>query len=220
MSHMALARPPRQFRRHRPASNLFMRMKTAMTRLVLEVFWPGVISPTTDGTIYGPSPGGRVPALDLRLVAGLDAVKLAIATRSPIMFPGMLALVTASAFAGAAFYINVAEQPARLGLDDKSLLAQWKPSYARGFAMQASVLGLIAAWQTKDWRWIVGAVLILANWPYTLIRIMPTNNKLKAIAPEAAGPPSRAMIEIWGRLHGVRTALGIAAVLAFLWALI
>ena len=107
MSHMALARPPRQFRRHRPASNMFMRMKTAMTRLVLEVFWSGVISPTTDGTIYGRSPGcGRVPALDLRLVAGLDAVKLAIATRSPIMFPGMLALVTASAFAGAAFYIN------------------------------------------------------------------------------------------------------------------
>jgi Domain of unknown function (DUF1772) len=83
-------------------------------------------------------------------------------------------------------------------------------------AVISGILGLIAAWQTKDWRWIVGAVLILANWPYTLIRM--TNNKLKAIAPEAAGP-SRAMIEIWGRLHGVRTALGIAAVLAFLWAL-
>ena len=142
------------------------------------------------------------------------------------MLAGLFALTTASAFAGAAFYVNVAEQPARLGLEDKSLLAQWKPSYARGFTMQASlavisgILGLIAAWQTKDWRWTVGAILILANWPYTLLGIMPTNNKLKAIAVDAAGPTSRAMIETWGRLHAVRTAFGIAAVLAYLWPLV
>jgi hypothetical protein len=139
------------------------------------------------------------------------------------MLAGLLALTTASVFAGAALYINVAEQPARLGLEDSSLLAQWKPSYARGFAMQASlavvsgVLGLIAAWLTKDWRWIAGAVLILANWPYTLLVIMPTNHKLNAIAIDAAGGESRAMIETWGWLHAVRTALGIGAVLAYLW---
>jgi hypothetical protein len=139
---------------------------------------------------------------------------------------GLFALATASAFAGAAFYINVAEQPARLGLEDQSLLAQWKPSYARGFAMQASlavisgILGLIAAWQAKDWRWIVGAILILANWPYTLLAIMPTNNKLKAIAIDAAGPASRTMIVTWGWLHAVRTSLGIGAALAYLWPLV
>ena len=125
---------------------------------------------------------------------------------------------------GAAIYVNVAEQPARLRLDDRSALAEWKPAYKRGFAMQGPLavvgclLGLIAWWQSGDWRWLAGAVLLIANWPYTLIGIMPTNNRLMAMRLEEAGPESRALMEDWGRLHAVRTALGALATVTFLWA--
>jgi hypothetical protein len=86
-------------------------------------------------------------------------------------------------------------------------------------AAVSGLLGLAAAWMLDDWRWVVGAVLILANWPYTLIAIMPTNNRLVAIGEGQAGAGSRAMITAWGRLHAVRTALGLAATGAYLWAL-
>jgi len=145
--------------------------------------------------------------------------------RNSFMLFGQLALVLAAAFAGAAFYINFAEHPARLGLDDKSLLQQWKPSYDAGYTMQASlvaasgILGFLAAWTSQNWQWIVGAVLILANVAYTLIGIMPTNHKLEAISAADAGPNSRDLLMLWGKLHAIRTLLGISATLAYLWAL-
>lgn len=141
------------------------------------------------------------------------------------MLAGHLALLLAAAFAGAALYINIAEQPARLTLDDRHLLKQWKPSYAGAAPMQSTlaaasgVLGLIAAWLAGDLRWVLGALLILANWPFTLMVIKPTNDRLNATAEEQAGPETRAAIERWARLHAVRTTLGIAATLAYLWAL-
>ena len=58
-----------------------------------------------------------------------------------------------------------------------------------------------------------------ANWPYTLLGIMPTNHRLNAIAPENAGPQSRALLVKWGQLHAIRSALGALATLIFLWCL-
>jgi Domain of unknown function (DUF1772) len=140
------------------------------------------------------------------------------------MMIGPLALTAAAIFTGAAFYVNVAEQPARLSLDDRALLTEWKPSYKRGAAMQAPlalvgfVLGLIAWRQTSHPGFLIGAIVMIAPWPWTLIGIKPTNDALLATNIDKAGPQTRALVVKWGALHSVRTALGALATVAFLWA--
>jgi Domain of unknown function (DUF1772) len=137
---------------------------------------------------------------------------------------GEFALVVAALFTGAAIYINWAEQPARLGLDDQAMLAEWKPSYARGFAMQASlavigfILGTLEWMVTGRWIWLAGAVALVANWPFTLFVIMPVNKELEATPIERASEQTRALVEKWGVLHGVRSALGALSLGLFLWA--
>jgi hypothetical protein len=134
---------------------------------------------------------------------------------------GQFALVTAAAFAGAAIYVNVAEQPARLALDDKAMLAEWKPSYARASVMQAglalasALAGFLVFWITRDWGWMLGALLILANWPYTLLVILPVNRRIEATAADQANAETRALVVRWGALHAGRSLLGVAATVVY-----
>jgi hypothetical protein len=140
------------------------------------------------------------------------------------MLAGELALTIAAVFTGAAIYVNAADQPARLQLDNRSLLAEWKLSYRRGYVMQASLaivggfFGLVAYLSALEWRWLLGAIVLIANWPYTIFMIMPTNRRLMDTPPEAATTETRRMLERWGALHAGRSALGLLATLIFLWA--
>ena len=142
------------------------------------------------------------------------------------MLFGYLALTAAALFTGAAFYVNFVEQPARLTLDDRALLAQWKPAYKRGTMMQATLaiigfaLGALACWQTGRLAFLIGALLMLANWPWTLFAILPTNKILMATDLADAGPATRALLVKWNGLHAVRTALGALATAIFIVALV
>ena len=118
------------------------------------------------------------------------------------MFAGQHAPTLAALFTGAAVYVNVAEQPARLDLDNRSFLAEWKLASKRCDVMQASLamaggaFGFFAYSSASQWRGPLSAIVLLANWPYTLFFIAPTNNRLMKTPPEAATGETRRMLEL------------------------
>lgn len=140
------------------------------------------------------------------------------------MLAGLMALITAAAFSSAALYINIAEHPARMFLDDANALAQWGPSYDRAFnfqgglAIASGLSGLFQAWLSGDWVWAIGAVLMHANWPYTLLVILPLNHRSKDITPDLVATKARSMLAQWNRLHMGRSAISFVAVAVFLFA--
>lgn len=134
------------------------------------------------------------------------------------------ALALAAMFFAIAAYISVVEQPARLALALPALLQQWQLSYSTAIFIQAPLAivaglgGLAAWWLQRDWRWLVGGLLMLANWPWTLLVMASINSALMATAPDAASAASRALVEQWGSAHAVRSGLAFAATVLFLWA--
>lgn len=140
------------------------------------------------------------------------------------MIIGSLALATAGAFAGASLYVNVVEQPARMALGDDALIKEWEPSDRRGFILLASLaaaaalFGFIAYRELNDVRWLLGALIAIASWPYTYLAIVPLNNRILALIGAEAAHEARKVIALWGQLEIGQTALGVLATLVYVWA--
>lgn len=136
------------------------------------------------------------------------------------MIKALLALVFAALFAGGALYVTLVEHAARMRIDEGSALAEWKASTRRAAPMMASlalislIFGAWSWWKIGD-DWLLAAALSVgANIPLTLIFILPTNRRLEAM--EGAPGDVRALLGKWGRLHALRTGLGLAAVVLYL----
>lgn len=139
------------------------------------------------------------------------------------MNAGPAALAFAAAFTGAALYSVLVEQPARAALDDRDMVREWTPSDRRGVAMLA-LLALVSAglallaYRGGDPRWLIGAAIMIASWPYTFFVVVPLNNRLLASAGDN-GAGARSLLAAWGLLEWGQAALGAVACGVFAWAL-
>ena len=133
-----------------------------------------------------------------------------------------LALCSCGLFAGAALYISLVEHPARMSCGVTAAVSEFRPSYKRATVMQASlaVISLatgIAAWLAgAGLNWLIGAMLIGAVVPFTLIVILPTNRRLLDSTLDLNSDVAVQLLQHWGRLHAVRTVLSLSALLLFL----
>jgi hypothetical protein len=130
---------------------------------------------------------------------------------------GLLAVVCCGLFAGAALYINVVEHPARMSCGVEHALREFVPSYQRAAVMQAllAVGGGVAGVLTWALRgglgYLVGALLLLAVVPFTLLVVWPTNKRLLALHAQGDVRNAQELLQRWNGLHAVRTALSVAA---------
>ena len=141
------------------------------------------------------------------------------------MFAGLIALTFAAAFAGAAVYVNWVEQPARLALEGEALLSEWGPSDSRGvalllaFALASTIAGFIAFFETQDVRYVFGALIVIASWPYAFFVMAPLEQ------PDFGAPrrPTSARRGRWCASGASSSpgfsALGVLAVAMLLWIL-
>ena len=83
-----------------------------------------------------------------------------------------------------------------------------------GLALVGSLLGVAAFAVSGGWLWLIGALVLVSAWPYTLIVIKPTNDALNAADATAAGAEARRLVETWGSLHAGRSGIGVAATLS------
>jgi len=138
---------------------------------------------------------------------------------------GLYAFAVAAAFLGATIYIGLVEQPARLRLNTRAMIQEWKLSNRRGtlvlsgFAVLSAAIALVQFRQSGDVRWIIGGTTILASWPYAYFVMMPVNVWLFAVQLGKPVSPVRRLMRDWGLLEWGHGLIGFAACGVFAWAL-
>ena len=131
------------------------------------------------------------------------------------------AVLSAALFTGGALYVSVAEHPARMA-DPATARREFQHSYPRAAPWQASCAGIclltavLAALMTHAWPIAIGGIAVGAVIPFTLLVMLGTNHRILDEKSELNLNETTALLRSWGRLHWVRSILGLIGLLIIL----
>ena len=134
----------------------------------------------------------------------------------------ILAVLFSGLFAGSNVYISLIEHPSRMECGAETAVAVFGPTFRRASKLNSAmaVLGFLggfeAWWFGRGTPWLVGAILLMAVIPFTLVAVMPVNARLLDDDLDRRSPEAKQLLTRWGRLQWARLVLGVAAFGTFL----
>jgi hypothetical protein len=142
------------------------------------------------------------------------------------MRPGLFAFAAACTFLGAALYITIVEQPARMSLPPGAMVAEWGPSHRRGVVMLSAIAFLAALLAyvdyaaSRDARLLAGGTVMLASWLYAFFVVVPVDVMIVALPAERARAAARELMREWGLLEWGQTVIAAAACILLGWVIV
>jgi len=135
--------------------------------------------------------------------------------------PTLIATIASGLFAGASLYVSVVQHPSWLACGPEAAIREFGPSTRRAAPLQGllAVVTLIASGAAfgrgAGTGWLAGGILIGTIIPFTLLVIQPVNRRLLDSGLDLLSDGARALFVRWGRLHAVRTLVGVAVFALF-----
>ena len=130
-----------------------------------------------------------------------------------------IAFLFTSIFFGDCFYISIVEHPARMVCQIPAALKQWRNSYPKAaklqvfLALAGSLLATITYFSNGQTMWLMAALFLFINFPYTVIFLLPTNEMLYKTDEEKT---VKQLLERWGQRHFLRTCLSFVSTIIIL----
>lgn len=136
----------------------------------------------------------------------------------------ILATIFAGTFFGAAIYINLAQHPATLAAGGEFAGRFFPPMYRAAATMQVSLalggtlLGAVSWYLSGEAEWLIGAILLVAVIPVTLVFIKPLNDRLLAAEGSLPTAEITELLQKWNRRHWIRSITSGASFICYVMA--